>query len=312
MAKSSTSKNPRSAKTPKSKTSQNESQSSKAVAKTTHKNDVDKEKLKKRNDRRSDRRGVLDTILKFKNFISCSFEPEITDTEIFVCFADVRGFTEYCRKLQVEMQDRKVQNFLKSFSKIFNQGLLDWFVEHTDEEFRPVQQRNLDIKELVIPTSYKNLGDGAMMVWEVPPSLSLIDQGNLAQQIMQVVENIEWRFNINFVDSLLPYEMDAYSQHVQELRIGFGVAKGHAWRLDYGTNIDYAGSVLNLAARLESLARPAGAIYHFDMSPWLFEKLMDADTGNILKISGIKGYSGSLKVYADETIDFTQPGFKRL
>ena len=47
MAKSSTSKNPRSAKTPKSKTSQNESQSSKAVAKTTHKNDVDKEKLKK-------------------------------------------------------------------------------------------------------------------------------------------------------------------------------------------------------------------------------------------------------------------------
>jgi len=279
----------------------------KAPSKSSEK--IEKEKLKK--SRRRDRRRVLDTVLKFRNFLGCSFEPQIEDTEIFVCFADIRGFTEYCRTLQKEMQDRKVQNFLKSYVKIFNEGLLDWFVDNTDANFQPIKRNRLEILDLVIPTYYKNLGDGAMLVWEVPPSLGSMAQGILAQEIISLVENIEGRFNRIFVESLSPVQQDALSQHVQKLKIGFGVAKGHAWRLDYGTHTDYAGSVINLAARLESMARPTGTIFHYDMSPWIFDQLVDDDSGKIVEITGIKGY-GSIKAYVDETIDFTQPGFKIL
>src|SRR5439155_12043703 len=70
------------------------------------------------------RSSLLKTILSFKHFLSSGFEPIISDAEIVVCFADVRGFTAYCRKLQEEMQDRKIQNFLRDYFKIFNEGLL--------------------------------------------------------------------------------------------------------------------------------------------------------------------------------------------
>ena len=76
------------------------------------------------------RSAFLNRLLGFKHFLSSGFEPKISDAEIIVCFADVRGFTAYCRKLQQEMQDRKIQNFLRDYFKIFNEGL----VEHLSDD----------------------------------------------------------------------------------------------------------------------------------------------------------------------------------
>lgn len=86
----------------------------------------------------NDRLDVLSQILEFKGFLGSSFEPSISDSEIIVCFADIRGFTTYCRNLQKEMQDRKIQNFLRTYIKIFNQGLMRWFIENLDEKFSAV------------------------------------------------------------------------------------------------------------------------------------------------------------------------------
>src|SRR4051812_14402941 len=58
-----------------------------------------------------------------------SLEPAVQDSEIIVCFADVRGFTQYCRKLQQDSHDRKIQNFLRRYFKIFAEGLLLWHAD---------------------------------------------------------------------------------------------------------------------------------------------------------------------------------------
>src|SRR5262245_10898452 len=66
-----------------------------------------------------DRLDVLKRVLTFGPFLGSSFEPSISDREIIVCFVDVRGFTGFCRRLQMEMQDLRIQHFLKAFFSIF-------------------------------------------------------------------------------------------------------------------------------------------------------------------------------------------------
>jgi hypothetical protein len=132
----------------------------------------------------NDRMMVLGQVLGFKQFLGSSFEPVISDSEIVVCFADIRGFTNYCRTLQKEMQDRKIQNFLRTYVKIFNEGLMRWLVENIDIED---DEDAKDMARYVIPSMYKNLGDGMMIVWEVPPTLDLHTQGLLAQSIVEII-----------------------------------------------------------------------------------------------------------------------------
>ena len=120
------------------------------------------------------RSSLLKTILSFKHFLSSGFEPTIWDAEIVVCFADVRGFTASCRKLQEQMQDRKIQNFLRDYFKIFNEGLLGVLGnDNYDVE--------TEIGSQLVPTMYKNLGDGLMIVWEITPGLDNLLQGRLTQ-----------------------------------------------------------------------------------------------------------------------------------
>ena len=142
----------------------------------------------------NDRLGVLQRVLSFGPFLGSSFEPTISDREIIVCFADVRGFTAYCRKLQLAMQDRRIQNFLKSFFKIFSEGLLEWFINNTESENLGSQLPCKPLEQYVVPTMYKNLGDGLMMVWEIPADLDMVHQGELCRSVIQIVDNIADRF----------------------------------------------------------------------------------------------------------------------
>jgi len=246
--------------------------------------------------RRQERTDFLNRLLGFKHFLTSGFEPQISDAEIVVCFADVRGFTAYCRKLQQEMQDRKIQNFLRDYFKIFNEGLVELFTNNDlDEEVLG------KIEKQLVPTMYKNLGDGLMMVWEIPFDLDNVLQGRMTQHVMWLIQEIEQRFYYRFRD-LTPVEIDAYSQAVTTLDIGFGVAKGHSWRLDFGQSVDYAGSIINLASRLASVARPRGIIATYDVSTWMFDEMVQDGFGRIIRLGKIKGYEPGIKVWCDKHV----------
>jgi hypothetical protein len=121
----------------------NTSKVRKIVAKEPRSNSTMPEMSTRTQARRSailnDRMDVLGQIPGFRQFVGSSFEPVITDVEIIVCFADIRGFTTYCRDLQKEMQDRKIQNFLRTYIKIFAEGLMRWFGESSQKGFTVIK-----------------------------------------------------------------------------------------------------------------------------------------------------------------------------
>jgi class 3 adenylate cyclase len=156
---------------------------------------------------------------------------------------------------------------------------------------------------------HKNLGDGMMMVWEIPAALDLSVQGRIAQQIVSIINNMALSFYHHF-RNLTGVELDSYSEEVTTLNIGFGVTKGHAWRLDFGHSVDYAGSIINLASRLESLARPGGIIALYDVSNWFFDANVEtAGNGHIVKIKTIRGYGSDVTVWISPDVDPSQKGF---
>lgn len=248
---------------------------------------------------------VLHRVLGFKHFLSSGFEPKISDAEILVCFADVRGFTTFCRNLQRDMQDRKIQNFLRCFFRIFVEGLMEQMDQIRNEDDPEYANVVATVQRHLVPTMYKGLGDGMMLVWELPPSLDASLQGTLTHQILLLIEKIGGRFYHYFRD-LSPVEMDSFSKEVTKLDIGFGVAKGHAWRLDFGSFVDYAGSIINLASRLEAESRPRGVTAQYDVSPWLFDMQVNEKNGRILDLKDIKGYDSVVKVWQNTSGGFDQ------
>lgn len=243
----------------------------------------------------------LSSILGFKGFLSASFEPKISDAEIVICFIDVRGFTDYCRKLQREMQDRKIQNFLRNYGRIFNEALLTWHTEHLDPNYAPVQNKFEKLRHACVPTCHKNLGDGMMIIWEIPSELELESQGLLAQQIVIMMDKIKSRFYFRF-RNLAPTELDSYSSEVLGLEIGISIAKGHAWKLDYGAAVDYAGSVVNLASRLNGVARPKGLVALYDTSPWVFDLFVNNGEGCIVSVDNLKGYGTDVRCWINSDV----------
>lgn len=242
-----------------------------------------------------DRLGVLQRVLSFGPFLGSSFEPTISDREIIVCFADIRGFTAYCRQLQLQMQDRRIQNFLKSFFKIFSEGLLEWFVDNNEAGIGQAQLGCKHLQQFVVPTMYKNLGDGLMMVWEIPPDLDMVYQGVLGNSVIQIVDNIVDRFYQRFRD-LTADDRTYYGSEVTNLNLGVGLAKGHAWRLDFRHSIDYAGSVVNLASRLQGMARPSGIVIQYDMAPNRFDEIAASGLGQIASSDGLREFGPHVKV----------------
>jgi class 3 adenylate cyclase len=252
---------------------------------------------------------ALNRVLSFGPFLACSFEPAISDVEIVACFSDLRGFTHYCSKLQQDMQDRKIQNFLRDYVKVFNEGLVAWTTMWADPASKDYDESVAVVAKHLVPTTYKNLGDGMMLVWEIPPNLDIHSQGIIAMQTLFLLQDIQDRFLKRF-RNLSPPERDAYSDDVLNLSMGFGVAKGHAWKLDFGNHVDYAGSVLNLAARLQELARPSGLVVHTDVATWLLESYEKDGRGKSLLVKDLKGFKGEVPVWVDRDVDTTAEWFK--
>jgi class 3 adenylate cyclase len=75
--------------------------------------------------------------------------------------------------------------------------------------------------------------------------------------------------------------------------------------MDFGhrVGIDYAGSIVNLAARLQGLARPEGFVAQLGFSESLFRKLATEGEGRIESIPSPKGLGQDrLDVFASKEV----------
>jgi class 3 adenylate cyclase len=264
-------------------------------------------------DQLEQRLDLLPKMLDLRGFLSASVRPDIRDSEIIVCFADIRGFTAYCKRLQEDSHDRKIQNFLQRYFGIFVEGMVSWRTQW-DREETAGSVRNNDlyvVKNYLCPTMFKNLGDGMMIVWEIPPGLPEHVDGQIAREVIDAVGWIMARFYHCF-RNLSDVEKDSYSELVSQLDIGAAVARGHAWRLDFAHGVDYAGSVVNLTSRLLDYARPRGLIVQYLTSQALCDDRIKEGHGKLAKITGLKGFPGGAQVWLDPQIDSKQSGIALL
>lgn len=230
--------------------------------------------------------------IRLGSFGDIAQTPTISDVEIIVCFADIRGFTNYCHQLQKKSLDSRIQNFLRDYFKIFSISVLEeiWRLEPENQE-EGLSHENALLRDLIVPVTYKNLGDGVMMVWEIPPNSENVVQGKATHRILDIIIQLFHRFDNRFRFPG-PVEIDSYCENVKSLKMGIGLAKGHAWKLDFGQHLkfDYAGSIVNLAARLQDKARPEGILCQFDFSQTLFDYLVNKKgMGKYTTIEKIKG-----------------------
>jgi class 3 adenylate cyclase len=235
-------------------------------------------------------RGYQRTLL-LGPFADSGRSPKMADVEVAVCFADLRGFTQYVHLLQKDGQDNKVQHFLKDYFQIYPRAVLRsiWSLE-PDKPDERIAEEEAEIKRLVVPTTYKNLGDGMMIVWELQNSSSMTIQGLATRFIFGVIKNIQEIFS-NLTKGLTPVQVDSWSRHAADLKLGFGLSRGHAWRLDFGYHLppDYAGSIVNMAARLQGLARPSGIVAQLGFSESLFNAYAKEKNGRIVTIPSPRG-----------------------
>lgn len=193
------------------------------------------------------------------HFLEAGRTPSVSHVEIAVCFADLRGFTRYVDALQAKFQDSRVHELLGSYFQIYPRAILE--TVYLLERQEPSQMTAMDkqIRDAIVPSMFKTLGDGMMLVWELPGERALQDR--VSARILQVVAAIRRLFE-NLIEGSVKSAAKPYSDAVGELKLGFGLARGGAWRLDFGGRrpLDYAGSIVNIAARLQDLARPEGVV----------------------------------------------------
>lgn len=228
---------------------------------------------------------------KLGQYFDISFEPKISDVEVMVCFSDLRGFIAYCKKLQEKSLDSRIHNFLRAYFSIYGLAVLRhiWALEPDDPE-AILSEEASQIRSIIVPKTYKNLGDGVMLVWEIPAGTPPVIQGKATHRVLLIINRIFQSFEKRFRNPGI-VEVDAYSELVKKMRIGFGLARGHAWKLDFGSNLkpDYAGSVINLASRLQDLARPEGVVCQREFSQSLLDSLVAKKVAKMKDSGDLKG-----------------------
>jgi class 3 adenylate cyclase len=227
--------------------------------------------------------------------------PTVSHREVVVLYADVRGFTDYCYKLQQQGSNKKIHNFLMALFPVFANGLLMHLISNARELPRKRGREAGEVTEvsrLLMPSSWKTLGDGMLMVWELDGATSSRVAGQVSKDIWLLASAMSDFFSFQF-RNLTSHEKDAYSDRVTELKLAFGLARGHALRLDFpgGSLPDYAGNVMNLGARLVDFARPEGTVAQYDVAPGLFEWTAKHRNGMVRLIKGVKGFPEGVKVW---------------
>jgi class 3 adenylate cyclase/DNA-binding FadR family transcriptional regulator len=211
-----------------------------------------------------------------EDLFTLSDKRHFDQTTVVVCVADIRGFTTFVRKNDGEWQ-HDVPRLLRQFYEGLNEAFFD-----TAKNLTQSGNFGERILQHATPKLKKSLGDGVMLVWESPHPNE---------------EELYLGFNIFVLDFIQAWQTSFYSKKTKfldtfphrkhlilPLEIGFGLACGNACRLDglIKGQIDYAGTPLNLAARLQNEARPCGVVAMFDLMPNLFlERISMTKEGTI-------------------------------
>lgn len=161
--------------------------------------------------------------------------PNGTSVDVLVMFCDLRGFTEATAHLLLDAEaSAKVASHLY-------QHVVDYC------SIKPLGTRG---------PSFKPAGDGLLVVWELPANLSDVKR----QVNMMVSQIISMYDEFSLPVGLVPVP-------IQPGKLGVGVARGKAARLricqakSKGRPLeDYFGNPVNLASKLQNLARPSGVV----------------------------------------------------
>jgi len=230
-------------------------------------------------------------------FLEAGRVPSVTDVEIAVCFADLRGFTKYVNALQANWQDRRVQEFLGAYFQIYPRAVLESVYALEPGEGGEISRHAQHVRRMIVPSMFKTLGDGMMLVWELRGESEAQDK--VAASILQTVAAIQ-RFFRRLVAEQAGGATKPYATAVRTLRLGFGLARGHAWRLDFGPqrSVDYAGTIVNLAARLQDLARPEGVVAEVGFCDPVFRR----SAGQRAHVTSLKGIEQPVDLWASASV----------
>jgi class 3 adenylate cyclase len=231
-------------------------------------------------------------------FLEAGRVPSIAGVEIAVCFADLRGFTRYVHALQSNWQDSRAQEFIGAYFRLYPRAVLELVYSLEPEVGSEISAQSEQVRRLIVPSTFKTLGDGMMLVWETQGERRVQDL--VAARILQIVAALQRLFRKLIADTAKTAPKP-YSAGISELRLGFGLARGHAWRLDFGQqrSVDYAGSVVNLAARLQDLARPEGIVAEVGFCDPVLRK----SPGKRGRVT-VPGMDKPVEVWASSMVDF--------
>lgn len=182
----------------------------------------------------------------------------LTQVEVIACVVDVRGFTKFVQDDQADAQ-RLAPEFIREFFSIFPKAVLReaWNLEpephHAPTEFQ------VGVRNLIVPRLAKKMGDGVFLVWEVDGHVGPKVKQGLRYAILDIIGYVQESFYELIRDMAIRSPFLKWN-----MKLGVGLAAGQAWRHDYdrGGQIDYSGSPMNLASRLQDLARPQGVCVH--------------------------------------------------
>lgn len=173
-----------------------------------------------------------------------------TTEHIIALILDIRGFTPFCK----EEESLNVANFIK---RVYIRIIDDYFPKASF--YKPTGDGLL----IVIPYTHESLRDS--LVKTIEKSLSLLqDFGKLC-------------------------EGDEMIYFATPDKVGIGISRGAACCISSGgTVVDYSGRVINLASRLNDLARPCGIVFDSGLGMTLFPKeIQELFLGDSVYIRGI-------------------------
>lgn len=228
----------------------------------------------------------FENVLELKSFAELGHRPEVTRTRVAACFADIRGFTNLVEKAQNKGR-RIATGLLGDFFSIFPQAVLRvaWDLDHDGPGGDAFQK---SVRAHIFPSFWKRLGDGMLILWDFNAVADEQLKSGVKLAILEILGYVQEYF-YELVeernDRLEPFDK-------LNVDLGIGLASGEAWKLDYGIGgqIDYVGSPLNLAARLQDLARPKGICIHAEFAPTYLIERRGAGEGEIApsKVRGVE------------------------
>jgi class 3 adenylate cyclase len=209
-----------------------------------------------------------------QDFFPITKDWSATQRQIAVCIADIKGFTVFSNSAETMGSgriDKLLAIFFTAIDKAFRDGMRNL---EGDTDFQN------EIRASAVPTIAKPLGDGAMIVWEF--SEIYRDHDYEIGMILFIIDFVR-AFQDHFYSMLNELKSkSAYTTSFTNVNVGIGLSYGKAWKTaGLGNSVDYVGTPVREAFRLQELAKPCGVVAKLIMRPHLFMERCCAGDGDI-------------------------------